>query len=336
MHYRFDEFEFRLDSFELFKRGENKKLQRQPARLLALLLEARGQVLSRDKILTELWGEDTFIEVDANINFAVRQLRRALGDSAADPKYVETLPRLGYRFVAEARVERLEPSGSEAQRVNGFPAWRDSSPVRGAWRYALWAAAGIMMLVLGFGLGSWRDRERRQQPPTLRVAPLFSTEPSGVSDAFGAGLREQLVSSLVRSYKGQVNVYSGSTASDDRSASHGFLLTGSAARLSDALARVDLRLSSSDGRSLWADSYEGSVAGLRDWSGNLPVKIAMALPRDVARLSLARSLAQSVDDVGYGKFLRGVYRTQTIFGSRDPELYRRGVEDLERRCRDRS
>jgi DNA-binding winged helix-turn-helix (wHTH) protein/tetratricopeptide (TPR) repeat protein len=98
----FDDFELRLDGGELFKGGAPVKLQPQPARVLAILANRAGQVVEREEIRQLVWG-DSFLDFDASLNFSIKQIRQALGDSATEPRFVETLPRRGYRFLMPVR-----------------------------------------------------------------------------------------------------------------------------------------------------------------------------------------------------------------------------------------
>jgi len=97
---RFGAFEADLQARELRKQGMQIKLQEQPFQILAFLLEHAGEVVNREQIRQRLWPMDTFVDVDNSVNAAVNRLREALGDSAESPRFVETLPRRGYRFVA--------------------------------------------------------------------------------------------------------------------------------------------------------------------------------------------------------------------------------------------
>jgi len=98
--YRFGQFELDVDAVELRRQGRRVKVQPQPFKLLVLLARRAGSLVGRDDIRTELWPEGTFVDFDQSVNFAVRQIRDVLGDSADRPLYVETIPRRGYRFIA--------------------------------------------------------------------------------------------------------------------------------------------------------------------------------------------------------------------------------------------
>src|SRR5882762_4904272 len=100
---RFGSFEVDLQSGELRKSGQKQKLSGQPFQVLAILLEHPGEVVTREQLQKRLWP-DTFVDVDHNLNTAINKIREVLGDSAESPRFVETLPRRGYRFIGE-----LEP-----------------------------------------------------------------------------------------------------------------------------------------------------------------------------------------------------------------------------------
>src|SRR5438128_8861221 len=97
---RFGEIELDTRTGEVFRHGIALKLQPQPARILLLLVRRAGEVVGRDEIVREVWGGDTFVDYEQGLNFAVRQIRTVLHDDADHPRYVETLPKRGYRFIA--------------------------------------------------------------------------------------------------------------------------------------------------------------------------------------------------------------------------------------------
>src|SRR5215831_1428923 len=106
---RFSVFEVDRRSGELRKRGVRVRLRDQAFQVLACLLERPGEVVTREELQRRLWPADTFVDFDRGLNKAVNRLREALGDSADSPRFIETLPKRGYRFIAP--VERLAPGG---------------------------------------------------------------------------------------------------------------------------------------------------------------------------------------------------------------------------------
>jgi len=109
---RFGVFEMDLVAGQLRKNGLRVRLQEQPFQLLALLLERPGEVVTREELREKLWPADTFVEFDHSLNTAVKKLRRALGDSAESPRWIETLPRRGYRFLAPVEQVGELPDGA--------------------------------------------------------------------------------------------------------------------------------------------------------------------------------------------------------------------------------
>lgn len=107
---RFGMFEVDLAAGELRKNGARVRLQEQPFQVLALLLEHPGEVVTREDVRQKLWPADTYVDFDHSLNTAINKLREALGDSAGSPRYVETLARRGYRFLAP--VEPVEPQAA--------------------------------------------------------------------------------------------------------------------------------------------------------------------------------------------------------------------------------
>jgi TolB-like protein/DNA-binding winged helix-turn-helix (wHTH) protein/Flp pilus assembly protein TadD len=120
--YRFGPFEVSLSAREVFKSGMKIRLQGQPFQILELLLSRAGQVVSRDEIRSKLWPTDTFVDFEHGLNTSVKKLRQALLDSPDNPRYIETLPRLGYRFIAPVEViSGSDPSPIEPLAVDPAP-----------------------------------------------------------------------------------------------------------------------------------------------------------------------------------------------------------------------
>ena len=113
---RFEVFEVDLKGGELRKGGRKVKLQEQPFRVLALLLERPGEVVAREELRQALWPADTFVDFDHGLNSAVARLREALNDSASQPRFIETIPRQGYRFIALLDLPAPPPPSSHNAR----------------------------------------------------------------------------------------------------------------------------------------------------------------------------------------------------------------------------
>src|SRR4026207_903078 len=121
--FRFETFEVDFRAGELRKAGVRLKLPGQPFQVLAILLESPGEVVTREELQKRLWP-DTFVDVDHNLNTAINKIREVLGDSAENPRFVETLARRGYRFIAPLQI------GSESQKAPSVAQNPTKSPLR--------------------------------------------------------------------------------------------------------------------------------------------------------------------------------------------------------------
>src|SRR6267378_170107 len=122
---RFGIYQVDVRTSELWKQGRKVKLQEQPCRILAILLEQRGEVVTREELRKRLWSDDTFVDFDHSLNTAIMRLREALSDSSDNPRFIETLPRHGYRFIAP--IEELDGSEPEKATEVRFSATTESS-----------------------------------------------------------------------------------------------------------------------------------------------------------------------------------------------------------------
>lgn len=190
---RFDEFEVDFASKELRKWGERVPVQDQPFQVLRLLLEAEGKVVMREQLRDALWPADTFVDFEHSVNTAVRKLRQALGDSPDELKFIETLPKIGYRFlvpvkwVADATHEDALHLVIPIDRPNSEPAEPGTkSHKTRKWKLAAVFAAAVCV-VAAVSLYLWiaphLEKQRRQSElERMTVVPL-TTLPGGVSYA---------------------------------------------------------------------------------------------------------------------------------------------------------
>lgn len=168
----FEDFELRLDSGELLQRGAPVKLQPQPAKVLEVLAGRSGEVVGREEIRQLVWG-DSFVDFDASLNFCVKEIRRALGDSATSPRFIETVPRRGYRFLRPVRTDEEAPQPPQAPPL----------PAPKAQRWSGLGAAGTavgLLILLMFLLGS------RLHPVPGPERRMSSSEPA--NEAYRRGI----------------------------------------------------------------------------------------------------------------------------------------------------
>jgi TolB-like protein/DNA-binding winged helix-turn-helix (wHTH) protein/Tfp pilus assembly protein PilF len=213
---RFGPFQVDLASGELHKYGVRLRLQEQPFQILVLLLENSGEVVTRDELRNKLWTSDTFVDFDVGLNNAVLRLRNVLGDSADSPRFIETLPRRGYRFIAQVDApvaaplhESAQPSTAgyqeEAVASLASAASQLAKPslarlrVRGIWTVGF-VLALLLALFAGLNVGGLRQRVLgRPSAPAIRslaVLPLENLSGDEDQEYFADGMTDELITDL--------------------------------------------------------------------------------------------------------------------------------------------
>lgn len=170
---RFGEFTVDLHVGEVRRSGARLKLQEQPFKILQILLERPGQLVTRDELRGRIWPDDTYGDFDHAVNVAIGKLRSALGDSADEPNYVETIPRRGYRFVAPVddlplQPIALPPTVKEPGHISGRPALAKWATIA-----AIGAGAAVLLVVVGVMVG--RKTASRQTPEFQRLTARRGT-----------------------------------------------------------------------------------------------------------------------------------------------------------------
>src|SRR2546430_11106763 len=197
---RFGVFEADMHSAELRKNGRKVRLQDQPFQILTMLLEQPGEVVTRDTLRASLWPVDTFVDFDHGLNAAVKRFRDALGDSAENPRFVETLARRGYRFIAHVENHDRGKSANEevgqvavigdrqaetiginpANAENGLRAFRP--------RYMRVALSGMVLIVVvvtvAIGKHPWQSWSPRATTPEMKVVPITSSPAAEIRPQF--------------------------------------------------------------------------------------------------------------------------------------------------------
>src|SRR5215469_3184400 len=180
----FGPFEADFRSQELRKQGVRLRVPRQSFQILTMLLVRPGEVVTREELRAKLWPADTFVDFDHGLNAAVKRLRGTLGDTAENPRYIETLPRLGYRFIAPRVPDTIQPQE------------RQLPPRR--WGLPLIAATVLMSAVVLLALDAGGLRSKllsstagRPQIRSLAVLPLANMSGDPQQEYFADGMTEE-------------------------------------------------------------------------------------------------------------------------------------------------
>ena len=214
---RFGTYEVSPESGELRKAGVKIRVQQQPMKLLEILLEHPGEVVTREELRGRVWADESFGDFDQAVNIAIAKLRSALGDSAENPRFIETLPKRGYRFIADvsvvdpdARTKRPEaatgdvPGSQEQEKIEsghklqgGGLALAPKGPLWPARRVIIALAAVLSLLILAV----WLFRPRGSPPTGIRslaVLPLENLSGDAAQNYFADGMTDELITDLAQ------------------------------------------------------------------------------------------------------------------------------------------
>jgi TolB-like protein/DNA-binding winged helix-turn-helix (wHTH) protein/Tfp pilus assembly protein PilF len=273
----FGVFEVDLRDRQLTKRGLRIRLQEQPFQVLAMLLERPGEVVTRDELRNRLWP-NTVVEFDHGLNKAISKIREVLGDSVESPRFVETVARRGYRFLADVAVIDIPDRQREpTPDVLAIP--NDTAPVdrtdvgassKQAVRPNIWSLVFGLALVLAVSL-SWILYSKNQSLPRIRslaVLPMENLSGDASQDYFADGMTDQLIASLgqisalrvisrtsVMTYKGVRKPLAQIAGELNVDA----VVEGSVLRSGDQVRITAQLIEASADKHIWAQSYEGEI-----------------------------------------------------------------------------
>jgi len=324
--FRFGTFELDVRSGELRKRGVKVRLPPQSLQVLVLLLERSGDVVTREELRDALWPADTFVDFDMGVASAVKKLREALGDSAENPRFVETLPRRGYRLlggVAATTPTSVPPS----ELVRPGRRWAWTAPV-----IASLLAAAVLGLDVA-GVRSWlavRTTTRAAVPiRSLAVLPLANLSGDRTQDYFAAGMTDALITELaqVRNLRvisrTSVMAYQGMAKPAPQIARElgvDAVVEGTVVRVGERVRVTAQLIHGPTDRHLWARSYERELTDVLSLQGEIAVAIAQAVEGEVR--PGPRRASATVDPEAYeaclkGRFYWSARQTDGLFRAAD-------------------
>ena len=319
----FGTFELDLDAGVLHRHGRRVPLQEQPARILSLLVSRPGELVTREELRQLVWTNETFVEFDASLNAAITKVRRALGDSASAPRFIETVPKHGYRFLAD--VQGLPPAPGEESGFSAvaLPAAvvapaaspdteaRQASPDVGHARRTALPSVVVAVTLLSAWLLSPGPARQSAAPlvRSLTVQP-FELRAGEMHPNLGSELAVAIGRRLGRLHTLTVKPWPPGGTADPRALSRELgvdaRLSGAATRTGQQLA-IALRIVSTNGeRVLWEDAVEVPVSDLMWLESQIAQRVAAALDVPMSgkeRAALARHMTESLD--AYQWFLRG-------------------------------
>jgi len=326
---RFGVFDVDLRAGELRRKGLQVKLQEQPFQVLAMLLEHVGEVVTREELQTKLWPADTIVDFDHGLNKAINKIRKALGDSAENPRFIETVGRRGYRFIADVRVVDESPLDEPEPVIEDSPATDKQEPVESEGNPAArkrlpWPLAGkTSAIALGLVvviLVGWMLRLRSRPSLEIRslaVLPLESLSSDPSQEYFADGMTDELITDLAQI--SALSVISRTSVMPykrvrkplsqiARELNVDAVVEGTVLRSGDRVRITAQLIQASADKHIWSQSYEGD---LRDTLA-LQNKVARAIA-DQIRINLtpqeqaALKNVKAVNPEAYESYLKGRY-----------------------------
>jgi TolB-like protein/DNA-binding winged helix-turn-helix (wHTH) protein/Tfp pilus assembly protein PilF len=324
--WRFSVFEFDSSVPELRRNGRRVHLQDMPLRALEILLEHPNELVTREVFFARLWPHDESGILDDNLNTAVRKLRLALTDSAHHPRFLETVPKRGYRFVAQ--VEQLPAGTAEQPRPPPQVLPQGLRAVGALHGLGRKVSLALIVVVIAIATGSFLAQNQRSESDspaasqlnTLAVLPFVNASGQAEDEYFSHGLTEELMDRLSRSGRLRVVSRTSTFAIQDKELSAqeiGSLLgaeslvEGSVRRDGGRL-RINVRLiNARDGYQLWSELYDGRMGDLLQVQEEIATSIANTLTGQVLSgpFSAVRE-AGIADPLAYDLYLKGRFYWQ--------------------------
>jgi TolB-like protein/DNA-binding winged helix-turn-helix (wHTH) protein/Tfp pilus assembly protein PilF len=327
--FRFGVFELDLRAGELRKHGLRLRLQEQPFQILVMLLNHPGEVVTREELQKKLWPADTFVDFDHGLNKAINKIREALGDSAESPRFVETVARRGYRFLAEVKLADAAPVRDPALETQPPPAAENPDrpslvnqrpPRKPLLSSLAWKASVFALLLVAAALAIWKFHSSSRPSPVIRslaVLPLESLSNDASQDYFADGMTDELIADL-----GQISALRVISRTSVMVYKHArkplpqiarelnvdAVVEGTVLRSGDRVRITAQLIEASSDKHLWSQSYEGE---LRD-TLTLQSQVARAIAEQI-RINVnpqeqaALKNVKVVNPQAYESYLKGRY-----------------------------
>jgi TolB-like protein/DNA-binding winged helix-turn-helix (wHTH) protein/Flp pilus assembly protein TadD len=332
--FRFGVFEADLDARELTKLGKLLPLQEQPFQLLAMLLEKPGVLVTREELRARLWPQ-TVVDFDHGLNKAISKIRDILGDSAENPRFIQTVARRGYRFLADVTVVNTgEVAAAPPENASIDSPTLDPAPARQR-PSAAWAMAGAALLLITAGMVIWiRSTSNHSSLPSIRslaVLPLENLSGDASQDYFSDGMTDELITQLAQVpdlrviSRSSMMTYKQShkpLAEIARELNVQAIVEGSVLRSGDHVRITAQLIRLPADEHIWAHSYEGDFRDTLVLQNQVAQAIANQIRVTVSGQQRVQN-PRAVNAQAYDSYLKGRYywNKRTIEGLKEAINY---------------
>jgi TolB-like protein/DNA-binding winged helix-turn-helix (wHTH) protein/Tfp pilus assembly protein PilF len=348
--YRFGPYELRSRTRELYKQGTKLKLRPQPFQVLHLLAERKGDLVTREELKEQLWSKETFVDFEHGLNTAIKEIRSVLNDSATEPRYIQTLPKLGYRLVAPVAKEELiigEPaslSSAAPAEPNEVERQAKANHVGNVAKSRLWWLLPVGAMVLGFGAVVWYHKATTPRPQAqaggtrlmLAVLPFENLTGDAGQEYFSDGLTEEMIAQLGRLDPQHLAVIGRSSVmrykqnrGQPQEIGHDlgvqYLLEGSVRRDAGRIRISAELIQTKDQANVWSHQYDRQLGDILTVQADIAqaiageIRITLNAPNANGTLHPAQLSSQSYE--AYDLYLRGLY----FWNKRSPEGFKKAI-----------
>jgi TolB-like protein/DNA-binding winged helix-turn-helix (wHTH) protein/tetratricopeptide (TPR) repeat protein len=330
--YRFGVFEADIEAGELRKQGIRIKLQEQPFQVLLALVEKPGQVIPREELQKKIWPAETFVDFDHGVNNAVRRLREALGDSAENPRFIETLSRRGYRFIAPVTASN---GGIKAHDISDVPPAEKTRLRLPRWAIAVCAVVMAAAAFLAARAFRVRDRAQAASPPqilSLAVLPFTNLSGDPAREYFSDGMTDALITDLAQI--SSVKVISRTSTirykktdrplpEIGRELNVDGIIEGTVQRSGDRVRITAQLIHAPEDKHLWANSYDRDVRDVFMLEREVTDDIANQVREQIATHGQSSVQPRALDRNALDAYLQGRHHLHmSEQGPRDEELWK--------------
>lgn len=317
---RFDDFELDLRAGQLFRQGVRLRLSGQPLRVLEILLERAGDVVTREELQSRIWPADTFVDFDHSLHNAIARIREVLGDSADNPRYIETLPRRGYRYIGPVGEAQASPASTEKADNAGL-AVSLAAPGKRKSALAMVGRAVILCAVPALGLIAWTVwRSVRAKPVavsihSLAVLPLSNLSGDPSEEFFSDGMTDQLITDLAKVgslrviSRTSVMQYKGTRKSLPeiaRELNVDAIVEGSVIRSGQRVRVTAQLLEARTDRHIWAETYDRDRGDVLKLQGEVASAIAKQVRAQITPAQQEQmGRAGAVNPAAYDAYIQG-------------------------------
>jgi TolB-like protein/DNA-binding winged helix-turn-helix (wHTH) protein/Tfp pilus assembly protein PilF len=338
--HKFGVFEVNLHAHELRKHGVRVRLSGQPFAILEILLESPGEIVTREQMRAKLWNTDTFVDFEHSLNSAIKKLRAALGDSPDNSRYVETIPKLGYRFIAPVEELAKDAPRSPTTEAPGNSSQSAAEGVGARAQIWLWVLGACLVAIAALAI-SWRSI-RSAVPPRVKqgrvmiaVLPFKNLTGDSAQDYFSDGLTEEMIAQLRRLNPDRLGVIASSSVVRFQRQGAGldkiqkelgveYVVEGTVRRDAGRVRVTTQLVQSKDQSTVWSREYDRSLGNLLVLQGEIAQQLSGELLSTFEpRKHLATPATLSPESFqAYDLYLKGRY----FWNKRTPQGFGRALE----------